>query len=349
MSRNRAHLPAEPVSVGEARAGAGGTITAGDNAIFYVGNLRCEAGGFGEGPALKAQCRVELLKLAGRASTAIACGGKHRPMAIVIGLPEYITTLSVRPLVQVGRPRQCSDVAGLSLRGDAMRMLKLLLVLLVWAAAVPAVAGPFEDGADAYRAGDYATALRLWRPLADAGNANAQFRLGYMYHDGQGVPQDYEAAAAWYRKAAEQGNKWAQYLLGLMYGIGQGVPQDHAATVAWYRKAAEQGHAFAQLFLGITYQNGKDVPQDYAAAAAWYRRAAEQGNQFAQFNLGVMYEIGQGVPQDYVLAHMWFNLAAVQNHIDAIKNRDLVSAKMTPAQIADAWRQAREWKPKPAQ
>lgn len=55
----------------------------------------------------------------------------------------------------------------------------------------------------------------------------------------------------------------------------------------------------------------------------------------------------QGVPQDYVLAHMWFNLAAVQNHIDAIKNRDLVSAKMTPAQIADAWRQAREWKPKP--
>jgi uncharacterized protein len=158
-----------------------------------------------------------------------------------------------------------------------MRMLKLLLVLLVWAAAVPAVAGPFEDGADAYRAGDYATALRLWRPLADAGNANAQFRLGYMYHDGQGVPQDYEAAAA------------------------------------------------------------------------WYRRAAEQGNQFAQFNLGVMYEIGQGVPQDYVLAHMWFNLAAVQNHIGAIKNRDLVSAKMTPAQIADAWRQAREWKPKAAQ
>ena len=127
------------------------------------------------------------------------------------------------------------------------------------------------------------------------------------------------------------------------------MPQDHAAAVAWYRKAAEQGHAVAQLFLGITYQNGKDVPQDYAAAAAWYRKAAEQGNQFAQFNLGVMYEIGQGVPQDYVLAHMWFNLAAAQNHNDAIKNRDLVSAKMTPAQIADAWRQAREWKPKPAQ
>jgi TPR repeat protein len=69
------------------------------------------------------------------------------------------------------------------------------------------------------------------------------------------------------------------------------------------------------------------------------------GHQFAEFNVGVMYEIGQGVPQDYVLAHMWFNRAAVQNHIDAIKNRDLVSAKMTPAQIQDAWRQAREWKP----
>jgi TPR repeat protein len=127
-----------------------------------------------------------------------------------------------------------------------MRLLKLLLVLLVWAAAVPAVAGPFEDGADAYRTGDYATALRLWRPLADAGNANAQFRLGVMYHNGQGVPQDYAAAAAWYRKAAEQGNKWAQYLLGVMYGIGQGVPQDYVETVAWYRRAAEQGHAFAR-------------------------------------------------------------------------------------------------------
>src|SRR5262249_33205656 len=102
-----------------------------------------------------------------------------------------------------------------------MRLLKLLLVLLVWAAAVPAVAGPFEDGTDAYRKGDYATALRLWRPLADAGNSDAQFRLGFLYHQGQGVPQDHAAAAAWYRKAAEQGNKWAQYLLGVLYGIGQ--------------------------------------------------------------------------------------------------------------------------------
>ena len=91
-----------------------------------------------------------------------------------------------------------------------VQIAQMLLVLLLGAAAVPAVAGPFEDGADAYRAGDYATALRLWRPLADAGNANAQFRLGYMYHDGQGVPQDYAAAAAWYRPAGSYPSpRWA--------------------------------------------------------------------------------------------------------------------------------------------
>ena len=79
---NGAHLPAEPESVGEVRARAGGAITSGDNAVFYVGNLRCESRCLGEGPALKAQCRVELF--GGRKGAAIACGGKHRPMTIVV-------------------------------------------------------------------------------------------------------------------------------------------------------------------------------------------------------------------------------------------------------------------------
>ena len=97
-----------------------------------------------------------------------------------------------------------------------MRMLKLLLVLLVWTAAVPAVAGPFEDERTPIGRATTRRPCACGVRLLIQGNANAQFRLGYMYPDGQGVPQDYEAAAAWYRKAAEQGNKWAQYLLGLM-------------------------------------------------------------------------------------------------------------------------------------
>ncbi len=101
-------------------------------------------------------------------------------------------------------------------------------------------AGPLEDGAAAYERGDYATALRTWRPLADQGSAIAQFNLGLMYDNGEGVPRDYTAAASWYRKAADQGYASAQANLGFMYANGEDVPRDYAAAVSWYRKAAER-------------------------------------------------------------------------------------------------------------
>ena len=81
-----------------------------------------------------------------------------------------------------------------------------LLALAIMALAVPAIAGPFEDGFAAADSGDYATAMRMWRPLADQGVADAQFNLGFMYANGEGVPQDDAEAVKWYRKAAEQGN-----------------------------------------------------------------------------------------------------------------------------------------------
>ncbi len=193
-----------------------------------------------------------------------------------------------------------------------MRLLKLLLVMLV-CAAMPAAAGPLEDATAAYLKGDYATALRLWRPLAEQGDASAQTRLGNSYYDGQGVSQDYAAALTWYRKAADQGYAIAQHNLGAMYEGGQGVSQDYAAALTWYRKAADQGYA-----------------QD-------------------QNNLGRMYAYGKGVPQDYVQAHKWFNLAASRAQEGdewAAQRRNEVAAKMTPAQIAEAQKLAREWKPK---
>src|SRR5579862_7032168 len=85
---------------------------------------------------------------------------------------------------------------------------------------------PFEDAVAAHERGDFATAIRLWRPLADQGNADAQYALGVIYYFGQGVPHDCAAAASWFRKAADQGNATAQFNLGLMYGNGRGVPQD---------------------------------------------------------------------------------------------------------------------------
>jgi hypothetical protein len=75
----------------------------------------------------------------------------------------------------------------------------------------------------------------------------------------------------------------------------------------------------------------------------WYRLAAAQGDAAAQSNLGVMYAKGEGIPQDDVLAHMWFNLAAAQGNTLAIKNRDVLAKRMTPAQVAEAQKRAREW------
>ena len=95
------------------------------------------------------------------------------------------------------------------------------------------------------------------------------------------------------------------------------------------------------------YASGEDVPQDYVEALAWYRRAAEQGHASAQFGLGVMYANGEGVPQDNVEAHMWLNLAASRSSGEqrerTVTTRDAVAERMTPADLGEAQRRAREW------
>ena len=210
-----------------------------------------------------------------------------------------------------------------------------------------------EEGVTAHEQGVYATALRLLRPLAEQGEASAQYNLGLMFDNGQGVPQDYATAVSWYRKAAEQGHAAAQNNLGAMYAHGQGVPQDYAAAASWYRKAAEQGNAMAQYNLGVLYDDGQGVPQDYAVAMSWYRKAAEQGYVDAQISLGIFYSMGEGVSRDYVIAHMWFSLAAggdkkgaeARNKMTPAQARDIVAKHMTPTQIAEAQKLAREWKP----
>ena len=170
--------------------------------------------------------------------------------------------------------------------------LGLVLALLV---ALPAMAQDPQKGVAAYEGGDYATALRELRPLAEKGNAEAQTYLGLMYRYGEGVPQNYVEAVKWYRKAAAQGHARAQNTLGNRYRLGQGVPQDYNEAAKWYRKAAEQGYAGAQYSLGISYDKGEGVPQNHAEALRWYRKAADQGHADAQNNLGSMYAKSQGV------------------------------------------------------
>jgi len=120
---------------------------------------------------------------------------------------------------------------------------------------------------------------------------------------------------------------------------------DYATALNEWGPMAQQGDAGVQLMLGTMYEEARGVAQDYREAARWYRLAADQGNQFAQVNLGNLYVEGQGVPQDFVQAHMWFNLAGSAGSKKAMKSRDILAKKMTPVQIAEAQKLAREWKP----
>ena len=102
----------------------------------------------------------------------------------------------------------------------------------------------------------------------------------------------------------------------------------------------------ARLWAGVRWrlQPMFNKKTDYATDVSWFRKAAEEGNVFAQHALGVMYAKGEGVPQDYVQAHMWFSLCAAQG--GGTNNQDIIATRMTPAQIAEAQKMAREWKPK---
>jgi TPR repeat protein len=164
----------------------------------------------------------------------------------------------------------------------------------------------------AYSRGDYATALSLWRSLADQGDANAQYTLGYMYDNGEGVPENDVEAVRWYRLAAGQGLPSAQTEMGFMYANGEGVPENDVEAVLWYRLAADQGDAQAQHNLGFMYANGEGARENDVEAVRLYRLAADQGLATAQYNLGLMYAKGEGVPKNDAEAVRWFRLAGDQ-------------------------------------
>lgn len=221
-----------------------------------------------------------------------------------------------------------------------------------------------------------AKAWRL-RKAAELGHLDAQAKIG----DRHLVAEDHAEGMEWLQRAAWHGHAGAQCTLGYVYDKGiepvadragkvwpgrSGVPINYIEAISWYQKSAAQGNTDAQLYLGSLYEIGrstprfidailgraKGIPQNYEEAAKWYRMAAQLGRAAAQLGLGLLTANGHGVAQDNIQAHMWFSLAigrfeAWDQHrkSEAVKNRDIVAAKMTPAQIADAQKLAREWKP----
>ncbi len=125
------------------------------------------------------------------------------------------------------------------------RDLLLLITLFSLVVSSFAYAG-LDEGRAAYYRGDYAKAYEEFKPLAERGDASAQYHLGLMYANGHGVAVDYAEAAKWFQEAAEQDNPNAQSALGSMYAFGQGVPHDPVLAYKWLDLAAAQGNSEAQ-------------------------------------------------------------------------------------------------------
>jgi len=208
----------------------------------------------------------------------------------------------------------------------------------------------FHDGISVPQ--DFALALEWYRKAVAQGDGESMYNLGVMYAEGRGLERDFFVAGEWFRKAAENG-----------YGFG--VPEQYQEAVAWaeevqkYRGAAEAGDAEAQYRLATLYYGPKararNIPQDREAAIALYHSAADKGHALAMYALGLIYQ-GKISRQtladtDYVKAHMWYNLAASRlspgrERDLAVKDRDFLARyRLSPEQLAEAQRLAREWQP----
>ncbi|MCB1774635.1 MAG: sel1 repeat family protein, partial [Gammaproteobacteria bacterium] len=150
------------------------------------------------------------------------------------------------------------------------------------------------------------------RKAAKAGNAEAQFRLGVMYGNGDGVALDHDQARDWFERAASQGHENALITLAWMYANGTGVAVDEDRARELYLEAARRGSAKAQYVVATMYRFAQyGIGKDMQAAVEWYLKAADQGMPTAQFALGKMLMEGRGVVRDDAAALQWLSLAHV--------------------------------------
>jgi len=214
-----------------------------------------------------------------------------------------------------------------------------MLVALSSPAAWPQNAANAAAGREAFMRGDYAAARRILEPLAESGNAKAQYWIGVMYAHGKGFPTVCRQAVRWYEKAARQGNADAAFNAGFMLYHGWGTDKDECALPAdperaapWLKQAAEAGNPRAEFLVARMYATGKGLAPSADAAFDWMRKAAGSGLAEARYELGLMYaEAG-----DRVDAWAWFALLAEQGYPGADMNKGRLAASMSEEQLAEA-------------
>jgi uncharacterized protein len=203
-----------------------------------------------------------------------------------------------------------------------LRKIRLLVFVLSLNLTAPVAAGPLEDGLTAYDRGDYATAMRLFRPLANHGNAEAQNNVGVMYEKGQGVSQNHTEAVKWYRKAANQGNALAQSNLADLYARFPALRKQpdigtQGAPVASSRAQPKLGKTTDATTAAALKKAEAAMGNDNGTAYSIFLALANQGNAEAQVNLGSMLSEDWGIPKDYATAITLFRRAADQGNVSA--------------------------------
>lgn len=272
------------------------------------------AGLFGD-PAQSPESTSASRLTAGSGATAPVDSGADGATARASGIDEAASasaTISASPVLA-----SAADEPEAASGGEAEPVAGLRTSAVAAPASQTGSSAVLADGKRALAEGDLTRAAQIFTRLAEAGDAEAQAHIGYMYYVGEGVEADLARAVDWYRLAAVQGNRDAQYNLAVAYAFGEGVPQDDGEAAIWYRRAAEQGSAIAQYSLGMSYALGEGVPRDDAEAIKWYRAAAAQDYAAAQYNLGYSYRTGHGVAADEAEAIRWFEAAAQNGHASA--------------------------------
>jgi TPR repeat protein len=165
---------------------------------------------------------------------------------------------------------------------------------------------------------------------------------GYVLAQPSGVGNITAEGVALARERALKGDPNHQYAFATMHVAGAGVPEDLAEAAKWFRLAANQGHAKAQSTLGSFYLSGTGVFQDFSEALKWNKLAAAQGDSPAFFRLAAMHALGRGVAKDFSKAYMWASLAAMYGVSEAVEPRDAAAEVLTPNQLAQAQKMARE-------
>lgn len=192
---------------------------------------------------------------------------------------------------------------------------------------------------------DFNKAFEWYQKAASNGLAEAQYKLGMLFGNGDGVPKDSGKAFEWYLKAAMQGHAGAQAELGHSYEYGIGVSKDSAKAVWWYQKAVAQNNVEAEKALGWAYLGGYSlVPKNEAKGIELILKAASQGDDSAQGLIGLQYMRGDFLDKDLVRAYAWMLLSSAQKNLEATKYVDQIEAELSSTQRREGQRLAAEWK-----